>query len=319
MIIHNINVPKDKNFIVAISGGADSFCLALLANIFAKQNGLTMTAVFVDHKLRSESGDEFLPIIDTLNKNGIKNTILTWNHDKNIGGNLEKKAREARYKLLTDFCKENNINTILTAHHALDQWETFFMRLSRGSGMSGLCSMRERSKYMGVDVIRPLLIYSPEDIKETLREKFGVSHYVIDPMNKDESYERVRWRHRYELFSNEYNLNSEKIGMSISRMQKADNCLDEIANKSFESCFTQGYIDVNIFKKLHSELQIRVLKKIIEHVSAINKSTRTISYSLLNRVCEKMIEQNFTAINIAGCVFRRDKTKNIKVIVEKRV
>ena len=38
--------------------------------------------------------------------------------------------------------KKKGIKTILTAHNLEDQVETFFIRLSRGSGLTGLSGMR---------------------------------------------------------------------------------------------------------------------------------------------------------------------------------
>ena len=44
------------------------------------------------------------------------------------------------------FCKKKKINAILTAHNLEDQVETFFIRLSRGSGLDGLSSMKKINK-----------------------------------------------------------------------------------------------------------------------------------------------------------------------------
>ena len=41
---------------------------------------------------------------------------------------------------------KNKINTVLTAHNLEDQVETFFIRLSRGSGLKGLSAMKSLNK-----------------------------------------------------------------------------------------------------------------------------------------------------------------------------
>ena len=59
--------------------------------------------------------------------------------------NVQNHARNIRYNLLIDYCKKKKIQYILTAHHSEDQIETFFIRLSRGSGVQGLSAMNSIS------------------------------------------------------------------------------------------------------------------------------------------------------------------------------
>ena len=48
----------DDVIAAGVSGGADSLALALRLNDWAKKNGKKVVALTVDHKLRSESGEE---------------------------------------------------------------------------------------------------------------------------------------------------------------------------------------------------------------------------------------------------------------------
>ena len=57
----------DKNFIVAVSGGADSLALAFLTKLFALKNKLNPKYYIVDHKLRKESTSEALKVKKILN------------------------------------------------------------------------------------------------------------------------------------------------------------------------------------------------------------------------------------------------------------
>lgn len=314
MIINNLEIPK-KKFIVAVSGGLDSLCLTMLSNEAAKTAGIDMQAVFINHNLRENSAEEILPFIDILNANGIKNTVLTWKHD-GIHGNLEKKAREARYRLLTNFCYEIGAKSILVAHHALDQWETFFMRLSKGSGLRGLCAMRTKTQYHGITIERPLLRYTKKDLEQTLIEKFRIMDYLHDPMNFDTKYERVRWRKAYRIIAKDYGLDIENVTKSIERLQRADDCLDKLAENYKKNVFDGKYINKQLFEMYHPEIKTRVIVKIIEDVTG--KKGRIVSYSLLERVAENITMTDFAAINIANCIFRRDKSRNIKVSIENR-
>ncbi len=308
-------LPSDSHkYVIGLSGGADSLCLTLLMNEYAKIFSKEIFACIVDHKLRPESSTEIIPIISILKDRKINYKVLTWEHEE-ITGNIENKARIARYNLLYDCCKELDFKYLMTAHHALDQWETFFMRLSKGSSLKGLSAIKPVSNFKDIKLIRPMLNFSPADIKETLSSRFGISNYVKDPSNESLEFERVRWRKSYNILSETYKLDLENIGRSIKRLQSADKCLNELAENFAREIFNGYYIDIKKFKSLHLELQIRILNFIIDQF--LNKK-KIISYSLLMCVCEQICKTSFVATNLSGLVLRRDKTKNVKIYKEER-
>ena len=304
----DLKINKSENYIVGLSGGADSLCLTILLH----ELNLNMSACIIDHKLRPESSTEILPIIDILKKRKIKYEVLTWNHCADIGGNIEQKAREARYDLLYKYCKDQNCNNLCIAHHGLDQWETFFMRLSKGSGIRGLSSIQPIIKYKDINILRPLLDFSPADIKETLRY-YGIFSYVLDPMNNDLHYERVRWRKAYSDFE-KYNLNIKNINKSIERIQLANNCLDKISQEYMYKIFDEKVIKLDEFRKLHLEIQMRILNLV---VLKFFPEKQIISYDLLMRMALKISSKNFVATNFSGLIFKR--SKNIIVFLENRI
>lgn len=312
------NLPKivqnSQNFVVGLSGGADSLCLTMLLNRYAVKHQKNMTACFVDHKLRQESSEEILPIIDILKQNKIKYEVLTWNHDIDIGGNIEKKARENRYRLLFEFCEKTASNLLFIAHNKCDQWETFFMRLSKGSGLLGLSCMKPLIKFENNFIIRPMLNFSPNDIRETLKSRFQISNYVLDPSNDDPKFERVRWRKTYDLLE-QLDLTMDKVLKTVHRLQTANECLDNLAKKLSNEIFDGKYIDIKKYSSLEKELKIRVLNCVIHEVLGQHK---LVSRSLLNRISEEICLKTFSATNIASLVFRRDKTKNVKISKEQR-
>ncbi|MDR1476074.1 MAG: tRNA lysidine(34) synthetase TilS [Holosporales bacterium] len=310
------NIPEvaaeEKKWVVAVSGGADSLCLTLLANEFAKSLGIHLFACFVDHKLRPESAAEIEVSISTLRECGnIDCHILIWQHCcANNAGNLEMKARKARYDLLFNFCQETSTNVLMTAHHSLDQWETFFMRLSRGSAIRGLSCIKPISMRGKINVIRPLLNFSPLEIRETLRLRYGITEYIQDPMNDQQRFERVRWRKAYPRMESEYGLDVITINRSIDRLRQVEECLDQLANNLIEEIFDGKYIDLQKLSKQHLEIRMRILEIIINRPM--------VSYSLLRRTALQICQNDFKATNLGGMVIKRDKTKNLKIQPEKR-
>jgi tRNA(Ile)-lysidine synthase len=291
----------------------------MLANAFAMTHGLEIFACIVDHQLRPESSEEIRPTIELLDKIGITHKVCTWYHDSDVGGNIERKARDARYGFLYGFCREIGANVLMTAHHALDQWETFFMRLSRGSSLNGLACIRPVSERNGVSLVRPLLDFTPLDIKETLCARFGIKSYVNDPSNSDPRFERTRWRNAYQELAQAHGLDIANVNKSITRMQSANDCLERMANDAMQEVFDGTYIMIRTFSELHIELQIMVLQAVLNTVAAVGGvAVRIASHDLLRRTSQAICALGFVATNLSGVVLRRDRTKNVRCYREMR-
>ena len=135
------NIQK-KSFAIAVSGGADSLCLAYFSKIYASEFGNKIHVLIVDHNLRKESHYEALKVKEILRKKKILSRILTWK-GKIPKKNIQKNARDMRYSLISNYCLKKNIRYLITAHHADDQIENFFIRLIRGSGLTGYRQCRQ--------------------------------------------------------------------------------------------------------------------------------------------------------------------------------
>ena len=176
---------------VAVSGGRDSLCLALLAGEWARDRDGKLVALIVDHGLRAEAAHEAQATTRTLAAHGIESVILRWRGTKRASG-LQVAAREARYRLLGEACRERGILHLLVAHHADDQTETIAMRAARGSGPDGLAGMAALIEMPDVRLLRPLLPVARERLTATLMER-GVA-WIDDPSNVDQRFERARLR-----------------------------------------------------------------------------------------------------------------------------
>ena len=117
---------------VAVSGGSDSLSLVLLASHWAACRGGKVTALSVDHGLRAESRLEVEQVKKWMRIKGIDHHILSWEERKPVSG-LQAAARNARYKLMTDWCREASVLHLLIGHTLDDQAETLLLRHEKAS------------------------------------------------------------------------------------------------------------------------------------------------------------------------------------------
>ena len=121
-----------------------------------KRPGGMVTALIVDHGLRPESGTEAREVATWLARRGIRHRILVWRGPKPATG-IQAAARDARYALLTDWCRAAGALHLLLGHHGDDQAETIALRAARRSGPDGLAGMAPVREIAGLRLLRPLL------------------------------------------------------------------------------------------------------------------------------------------------------------------
>ncbi|WP_428375871.1 tRNA lysidine(34) synthetase TilS [Lichenicoccus sp.] len=176
---------------VAVSGGADSLCLALLAQRWTTARGAGCLGLIVDHGLRDGSADEAQATVHRLRRIGVASRVLRL-HGLQRGPALAARARAARYDALTRACRQQGIVDLLVAHHAGDQAETALMRQRAGSGPDGLAAMAQLVETSALRLLRPLLGVAPERLRATLRD--AGCDWIEDPSNQDAAALRTRLR-----------------------------------------------------------------------------------------------------------------------------
>jgi tRNA(Ile)-lysidine synthase len=204
---------------VAVSGGADSLALTLLAAEWAAALGGAVVALTVDHGLRAESAAEAAQVGSWLADRGIRHHVLTWRQGCD-GPDLQAKARAARYDLLESWCRDHHILHLLLAHHQEDQAETFLLRLGRGSGVDGLAAMAPLVFHQDVQLLRPLLAVSRTDLRATLRTL--AQDWIEDPSNRANRFARVRWR---ALIDRE-GLSAARLAVTAGQLGRARHALE---------------------------------------------------------------------------------------------
>ena len=176
---------------IAVSGGADSLALCLLAQAWATARRGRVVALTVDHQLRAESTAEAVTVGRWLAARGIDHRILAWGGIKPATG-IQAAARRARYRLLDQACGAEGVLHLLVAHHAADQVETLLMRTIAASGVQGLAAMQPVVTLSHCRLLRPLLKIDPSQLRRYL---MAVGQpWIEDPSNRSSAYSRIRVR-----------------------------------------------------------------------------------------------------------------------------
>lgn len=177
--------------LVAVSGGRDSMALLHVLAWLRRDLGHRVFAHAVDHGLRAEAKRE----IDLAAQLAASLEVPFSRSRLRVapGGNLQARARDARYASLERAARRVGATVLVTAHHADDRAETLLLRLLRGAGPRGLAVLPPKSADHGAIVrVRPFLAARRRDIDAHL-----VRHeipYTEDPSNADPRFLRARVR-----------------------------------------------------------------------------------------------------------------------------
>ncbi len=255
---------KDEVIAIGVSGGADSLALVLQAAEELAVFGRKVVALTVEHGLRPTSAAEAEYVAALMQRFGIEHHILPWRGDKPQTG-VEEAARQARYMLLGEWCHKNGVRVLLTAHHAKDQAETFLMRLQRGSGLEGLCGIRECSRREGLVIIRPFLNVNPDDLRLYLQNRKIV--WVEDESNLDTSFLRGKLRKFLPELAENTGINVEKICGAVQNLQSAEDFIEQQLDLLLSRDVVWDFGTVCRFKyatylSWHKEMKFRVLARL---------------------------------------------------------
>ncbi|EKV31363.1 tRNA(Ile)-lysidine synthetase [Caenispirillum salinarum AK4] len=290
---------------VAVSGGADSLALALLAHEWAAHRGGSVLALTVDHGLRPEAAEEARAVGRRLAARGIDHAILT-NEGPAPHANVQAEARGLRYRLLLERCRGEGILHLLTAHHREDQAETLLLRLGRGSGLRGLSAMAPVAEMAEARVLRPLLDVPRASLSATCAGA-GVK-WVDDPSNRDRRHARVRARALLPaLETAEIGLTATRLAQTAARLGRARAAEDEAVAALLAEAATvhplgHATLDPDPFADAPEEIALRALSRVL---ACIGGSAHTPRLDGLEQAFARLGTAELT---VAGCrVVHRQK------------
>lgn len=180
---------SNQKFLLASSGGIDSMVLThLCAN-----SRMDFSIAHCNFHLRGEASDGDEAFVRDFAKT-LGREIYVTHFDTEFYAETHKvsiqiAARELRYQWFSEIMEKENIKTLVTAHHADDNLETFIINLSRGTGLEGLCGIPADT----ATISRPLLKFSRAQIVA-----YAKQHQIAwrdDASNEDTKYLRNNIRH----------------------------------------------------------------------------------------------------------------------------
>ena len=179
---------QDK-FLLACSGGLDSVVLAHICS----RCELDFSLAHCNFKLRGEESDSDEKFVKELAKKLGKTCFVkdfeTLDYATNKKVSVQMAARDLRYEWFNSLMLQNSIKTLVTAHHADDNLETFIINLSRGTGIKGLTGIPSQTK----NISRPLLPFARTQILEFANSS-NLS-WREDQSNDETKYLRNKIRH----------------------------------------------------------------------------------------------------------------------------
>lgn len=270
-------ISQKATLVLGLSGGPDSVFLLHILGLLAKEKGITLIAAHLDHEWRAESAQDRQFCHNLALSQGIPFI------SKKLGqlgltikdnGSQEEIGRKARRFFLQQVATEHNAQAIALAHHADDQQETFFIRLARGAGLSGLTGMSARQGMY----IRPLLQIHKADILAYLHEQ--KIPYLVDSTNESDAYLRNRIRKTLPALKDTDSRFDQNFAQAISRLQETEEYLNMQMLDLYTLICPENRLEITLFLQQHSVMRSRILM----HWLCQHKVPFTPSTGLLNEM-----------------------------------
>ena len=205
-----IDDSRSASFLLAVSGGVDSMCLA---DLWVRCFGADTCAIaHCNFNLRGEDSDADEALVTAwAGEHGVrihKVSFDTVQYASQNGVSIEMAARELRYSWFGELCKEHAYCAVVVAHHADDNAETLVLNMVRGAGLKGLTGMKQVSPLPYSSpchpeqsegsflLLRPLLTFTRKQIE-------GHAFAWKVPYREDKTNSSVEYRRnciRHEVF-----------------------------------------------------------------------------------------------------------------------
>ncbi len=298
--------PEDR-VVVGVSGGPDSVALLHILKELAPRLKISLSLAHLNHGFRGKDSDKDAEYVQELAlKLGLP--IIVESRDvpafiKKDGLSPEDGARRARYDFFNKVVTRLKANKVALGHNADDQAETVLMRLLRGSGREGLGGIppvRELKPGSRVEIIRPLIEATREEIERYLKENRIKSR--LDASNIEPVYLRNRIRVKLLPLLTKYNPNIKSILIRTAQiLGEEDRYLEGIVDKHLKRIVKKGregiILDIIKLSSLSLSIQRRILRETLE---VIKGNKLDIQFSHIDDILDLLKARGRTSLDLPG-------------------
>ena len=254
----NSAIKSGKRIGIACSGGADSVFLVLLIYSEFIHLRQRLNLCHFNHELRGGESN-----LDERYVEELSNYLeIPFHRGKPLthGKSDEGTLRNLRLNFFRDAGAQLGFSLLAMGHHADDVAETLLWRLPRASTVSGLIAPKTIDYQNDLTVVRPLLNFSKEEIRQTLQK--NNFPWREDTSNFNDKYLRNRLRNRVVPVWKEALDRDLLKGISKTRelLEQDSNALERYAIEAFRLCLKGTSIRVDEFNSFPIATRRRILR-----------------------------------------------------------
>ena len=276
-------LPSGSKLILCVSGGSDSIALLHLCHQLNRLFRWQLHILHFHHGLREESDEEARFVRDLSQRLNLEFHLRTTRDFQSETSGLQEKARNWRRAEALKLREEIRADSILTAHHAEDQLETWLLKWLRGAHLSGLQGMSRSDP----PFIRPLLDFRKEVLSDFLKE--NGFEWREDASNQDSKYMRNRVRN--ELLPLLRTLSREGIESRIRDLDSQSRLLQKELESQYQIWLEKigpvSELPISVIESESEFLQQEILVRFITGKTGI-----ALSYRQLEKICALVRNSN---------------------------
>ncbi len=234
---------KYENILVAVSGGVDSVVMLHLLH----RSGFRLAVAHYNFQLRGgeSDGDESF-VRNMAAQYGVPVFVKRCDTRKFAAEkkiSIEMAARRLRYSWFAEIMEKQHFQKLSIGHNKGDDAETFFIKLLRGSGLTGLKGILPKRE----NVIRPLLFASRKEILAYAKEH--QLSFREDSSNASDDYLRNRIRHRLlPDYEKEFPGGTKALAESQKKLKTTETIFRQLLEEKKNQLFQRTGDEISIDK-----------------------------------------------------------------------